>query len=173
MSKFNFWLAAGILDFEKNEKRFHMLVPRVKWYVHAKFCPNQMNGIEMPSQIDLVPPPSRLKAKKKICLVCIAAEANFFFTIRAEANFFFFFLYISTEIYWKKKFFQFRTDFVICRNGGVIGSSGIVYIMCQCWQRLQWTLWPDPHNVLILVRRCMAAREFCVGSGNQSLRLAT
>ena len=38
------------LDFEKNEKFFHMLVSKFKQYAHAKFCPNRMNRIQMPSQ---------------------------------------------------------------------------------------------------------------------------
>ena len=39
--------AVAILDFEKNEKFFRGVVPRVKKYVHAKFCMDPMNRAEM------------------------------------------------------------------------------------------------------------------------------
>ena len=39
--------AAAILDFEKNEKFFHRLIPRVKYYIHAKFCLDPMNRIQV------------------------------------------------------------------------------------------------------------------------------
>ena len=42
--------AAAILDIEENEKFFRTVVPRVKKYVHAKFCPNLMKEIHMPSR---------------------------------------------------------------------------------------------------------------------------
>ena len=41
---------AAILDFAINEKLFCSLVPRVKWYVYAKFCPNWMSRIRMPGR---------------------------------------------------------------------------------------------------------------------------
>ncbi len=40
-------LPAAILDFEKNEKFFRRVVPRVKQYVHAKFCLDPINRIEV------------------------------------------------------------------------------------------------------------------------------
>ena len=43
------WPLAAILDFAINEKFLSRLVLRVKYYVHAKFCPNLMNQIQMPS----------------------------------------------------------------------------------------------------------------------------
>ena len=48
--KFNFWPLVAILNFEKNEKFFCRLVSRVILYVHAKFCPNRTNGIQMPGR---------------------------------------------------------------------------------------------------------------------------
>ena len=41
---------AAILDFAINEKLFRSLVPRVKWYVYATFCPNWMSRIRMPGR---------------------------------------------------------------------------------------------------------------------------
>ena len=35
------------MDFEKNEKFFRWVVPRVKKYVHAKFCLDPMNQIQV------------------------------------------------------------------------------------------------------------------------------
>ena len=39
--------AAAILDFEENEKLFRRVVPRVKYYVHAKFCLDPIYWIEV------------------------------------------------------------------------------------------------------------------------------
>ena len=39
--------AAAILDFEENEKLFRRDVPRVKYYVHAKFCLDPINRIKV------------------------------------------------------------------------------------------------------------------------------
>ena len=44
------WPLAAILDFTLTDKFLLKLVSRVKKYVHAKFCPNLMNGIQMPSR---------------------------------------------------------------------------------------------------------------------------
>ena len=41
---------AAILDFAIGQKFFGRLVLRVDQYVPGKFCPNQMNGIHLPSQ---------------------------------------------------------------------------------------------------------------------------
>ena len=35
------------MDFEENEKFFRRVVPRVKEYVHAKFCLDPINRIEV------------------------------------------------------------------------------------------------------------------------------
>ncbi len=40
---------AAILDFVLTDKFLHKLVSRVKKYVHAKFCTNVMNEIQMAS----------------------------------------------------------------------------------------------------------------------------
>ena len=44
------WPLAAILNFAINENFLHRLVFRIKKYVHVKFCPNLMNGNQMPSQ---------------------------------------------------------------------------------------------------------------------------
>ena len=47
---FDLWTPAAILDFRKNRKFFHKLVCEVNKYVRARFCPNRMNRICMPSR---------------------------------------------------------------------------------------------------------------------------
>ena len=42
--------AAAILDFAIGKKYFRKLVPRVEEYLLAKFCPNRIKGIHLPSR---------------------------------------------------------------------------------------------------------------------------
>ena len=50
LSILDLWSPAIILDFAVNEKFLRRIVWKVKLYVNAKFCPNLMNGNQMPSR---------------------------------------------------------------------------------------------------------------------------
>ena len=45
---FDRWQPSWIL--ERKQKRLHQLITRFKWYVHVKFCENQINGSRMQSR---------------------------------------------------------------------------------------------------------------------------